>query len=407
MSERKHTGNGYHEPRLHLLLEVTKAINDNYSREQLLRIFQSILSKHLKIPRYEVYTVQSKTRMYKEISHGMEDQTGIEAEFDVERYLHQLENVHEIIYVQDSFLDLFDALIPVYHKDQTLAYVIAGWDEDGTEQWQEDLKFVQALANIIYVAFENKKLAKQRLEQESLRKELELASHMQSMLLPTELPQTNQLMVDAIYKSHAEVGGDYYDFFRLNEHEYAFCIADVSGKGVSAALLMSNFQANVRALFSYVPTLEELVIILNDKVMNSAKGEKFITAFFGKYNVKKRELKYINAGHNPPVIVRDGQLELLREGCLGLGMVDELPFVKMKREPIPLNTLLVCYTDGLTELENKDENLFGLESLKEIIRDNRDCDIPDLLQNIITQMNTFRGEMPYKDDIALMACKFN
>jgi sigma-B regulation protein RsbU (phosphoserine phosphatase) len=213
--------------------------------------------------------------------------------------------------------------------------------------------------------------------------------------------------VDAIYKSHAEVGGDYYDFFRLNEDEYALCVADVSGKGVSAALLMSNFQANVRALFSYVPTLEELAHILNAKVMNSAKGEKFITAFLGKYNIKKRELKYINAGHNPPVIVRDNKLELLKEGCLGLGMLDELPFVKMKREPIPLNTLLVCYTDGLTELENKQENLFGLDSLMEIVRDNRECDIPDLLQQIITQLNTFRGEMPYKDDIALMACKFN
>jgi len=393
---------------LNLLLEVTKAINDNYSREQLIKIFENILTRNLKIPRYEVYSVQSRNRLFKELSHGMDGNADtIEASFDVEKYLTQLESVHEIIYVQDSFLDLFDALIPVYHKDQTLAYVIAGWDEDGTEQWQDDLKFVQALANIIYVAFENKKLAKQRLEQESLRKELELASHMQSMLLPTELPQTKEITVDAIYKSHAEVGGDYYDFFRLNEDEYALCVADVSGKGVSAALLMSNFQANVRALFSYVPTLEELANILNSKVMMSAKGEKFITAFLGKYNTKKRELKYINAGHNPPVIVRDGQLELLKDGCLGLGMLDELPFVKMKREPIPLNTLLVCYTDGLTELENRDENLFGLDSLTEIVRDNRDCDIPDLLQNIITQLNTFRGEMPYKDDIAVMACKFN
>ncbi len=406
MPDNRYNGNSY-EPRLHLLLEVTKAINDNYSREQLVKIFESILNKHLRIPRYEVYSVQSKSRLYKELSFGLDNESVIKSEFDVERYLHQLENVHEILYVQDSFLDLFDALIPVYHKNQTLAYIIAGWDEDGTEQWQEDLKFVQALANIIYVAFENKKLAKQKLEQESLRKELELASHMQSMLLPTELPQTREITVDAIYKSHAEVGGDYYDFFRLNEDEYALCVADVSGKGVSAALLMSNFQANVRALFSYVPTLEELAHILNAKVMNSAKGEKFITAFLGKYNIKKRELKYINAGHNPPVIVRDNKLELLKEGCLGLGMLDELPFVKMKREPIPLNTLLVCYTDGLTELENKQENLFGLDSLMEIVRDNRECDIPDLLQQIITQLNTFRGEMPYKDDIALMACKFN
>lgn len=407
MSEKKYIGNGNPDPRLSLLLEVTKAINDNYSRDQLIKIFESILLKNLRIPRYEVYSVESKSRLFKELSHGIDEDSVIKSEFDVERYLHQLENVHEIIYVQDSFLDLFDALIPVYHKNQTLAYIIAGWDEDGNDYWQDDLKFLQALANIIYVAFENKKLARQRLEQESLRKELELASHMQSMLLPTELPQTREITVDAIYKSHAEVGGDYYDFFKLNEDEYALCVADVSGKGVSAALLMSNFQANVRALFSYVPTLEELAHILNAKVMSSAKGEKFITAFLGKYNLKKRELKYINAGHNPPVIVRDGKLELLKEGCLGLGMLDELPFVKMKREPIPLNTLLVCYTDGLTELENKEENLFGLESLMEIIRDNRECDIPDLLQNIITQLNTFRGEIPYKDDIALMACKFS
>lgn len=406
MSNKKINGKG-HEPRLNLLLEVTKAINDNYSREQLIRIFESILLKNLRIPRYEVYSVESRSRLFKELSHGLDDESVIKSEFDVERYLHQLENLHEIIYVKDSFLDLFDVLIPVYHKNQTLAYIIAGWDDDGNDYYEDDLKFIQALANIIYVAFENKKLAKQRLEQESLRKELELASHMQQMLLPTELPQTSEITVDAIYKSHAEVGGDYYDFFQLNEHEYALCVADVSGKGVSAALLMSNFQANVRALFSYVPTLEELAHILNAKVMSSAKGEKFITAFLGKYNLKKRELKYINAGHNPPVIVRDGKLELLKEGCLGLGMLDELPFVKMKREPIPLNTLLICYTDGLTELENKEENLFGIESLMEIIRDNRDCDIPDLLQNIITQLNTFRGEMEYKDDIALMACKFN
>lgn len=406
MSEIKNNKNGY-ESRLHLLLEVTKSINDNYSREQLIKIFDNILQRNLKIPRYEVYSVESRSRLYKELSHGLDTGDTIKSDFNVERYLNQLENVHDIIYVQDSFLDLFDALIPVYHKDQTLAYVIAGWDEDGTEQWQEDLKFVQALANIIYVAFENKKLAKQRIEQETLRKELELASHMQSMLLPTELPQTREITVDAIYKSHAEVGGDYYDFFKLNEDEYALCVADVSGKGVSAALLMSNFQANVRALFQYVPTLEELAHILNEKVMNSAKGEKFITAFLAKYNVKKREIKYINAGHNPPIMVRDGKIDLLKEGCLGLGMLDELPFVKMKREPIPLNTLLVCYTDGLTELENKDEQLFGLEALNEIIRDNRDCDIPDILQQIIAQLNTFRGEMPYKDDIALMACKFN
>ena len=95
MPDNRYNGNSY-EPRLHLLLEVTKAINDNYSREQLVKIFESILNKHLRIPRYEVYSVQSKSRLYKELSFGLDNESVIKSEFDVERYLHQLENVQSI-----------------------------------------------------------------------------------------------------------------------------------------------------------------------------------------------------------------------------------------------------------------------------------------------------------------------
>lgn len=394
------------DARLNLLLDVTKAINDNYSREQLIKIYESILKNVIKLPRYVVFSQDGKSQLKEELVHGLDIEMMKESEYDVVRYLLHLENIHETTVIEDSFLGLFDVVIPIYHKETTLAFIIAGFDEP-VEDWEDALKFVQALSNIIYVAFENKKLAKQRIAQERIKKELELASDMQGMLLPRELPKTRELTVDAIYKAHDEIGGDYYDFFKLNDNEYALCIADVSGKGISAALLMSNFQANVRALFRYIPSLEELANLLNQKVMENAKGEKFITAFLAKYNLSNRTLSYINCGHNPPVLVQESKLELLKEGSLGLGMLEELPFVKMKELKLGLEALLVCYTDGLTELEDNEENLFGLESLKELIRDNRELEVSDLMQKIIYQMNKFKGENPYKDDIAIMACRFH
>ena len=115
------------------------------------------------------------------------------------------------------------------------------------------------------------------------------------------MPHTEELDVGAFYKPHQEVGGDYYDFVEVNENEIAFCIADVSGKGVSAAILMSNFQGNIRALMESSMPLEEVILTLNDRINASANGEKFITLFHCQIQQEDSQvLSYINAGHNPP-----------------------------------------------------------------------------------------------------------
>ena len=157
----------------------------------------------------------------------------------------------------------------------------------------------------IKTAAQKRKITNLRLNSllEGVEKELELASEMQSMLFPRKLPNDEKMDVDALYQAQHQVGGDYYDFIRLNENEVAFCIADVSGKGVSAALLMANFQANLRALFKTTSSLNEIVTDLNRLVNENAKGEKFVTLFIAKYNYITRFLTYINAGHNPPILV--------------------------------------------------------------------------------------------------------
>lgn len=399
-----HTTN---DRKLQSIIEVTRAINSNFSKEQLLKIYGSILRNQLHFPRYAVYTAEAGGVLQREAFGGVSDEEL--SAIDIEEYLRKISDPQEVYYLSDSSFSYFDAVIPVFHKSTALAYVLVGNDieDDTPEELRDDIRFIQALTNIIYVAFENKNLAREKLKQESIRKELELASEMQYMLLPGEFQRIPELEVDAFYKSHTEVGGDYYDFFQLTEDEYAICIADVSGKGISAALLMSNFQANIRALYNYIPSLEELAQILNRKVMDNAKGEKFITAFLGRYNIRTHVLTYVNAGHNPPIMVLGSQLEMLSEGSIGLGMLDELPFIKRIERKVEPGTLLVCYTDGLTDLENNDGKFFGLEALKEMIRDNRNLSPFELTTCVLRQLQMFKQDQPYKDDIAFLACRFH
>ncbi len=255
------------------------------------------------------------------------------------------------------------------------------------------------------VAIENKKLAKETIRQTAMKKELELASEMQSMLFPSVLPNDAKLDVAAFYLPHQQVGGDYYDFIWLNENECAFCVADISGKGVAAALLMSNFQANLRILLTQTNSLTELIKELNVRVMASAKGEKFITFFIAKYNIVTRTLRYINAAHNPPLIASNNSISTLKIGCTGLGMFDEITKIKEGIVNITPNTTIVCYTDGLTELENDNSEDFGMDALIQIIRDNPQLDMKELNKLIMETIITYKQSKPYIDDIALFSLR--
>ena len=187
-------------------------------------------------------------------------------------------------------------------------------------------------------------------------------------------------------------------------------MADVSGKGIPAAFLMSNFQAYLRALIKRIP-LFYLIQRLNRKVMESAKGQKFITMFIAQYDLNTRVLNYINAGHNPPLLLtrnEDGviQSELLKTGCTGLGMFEDLPKVDEGSISIPENATLLCYTDGVVELENEKGEEFGLDALIKLVADNGNLSMDDLIEMIKTALKTYKGNRPYIDDIALLAAKF-
>lgn len=386
------------------LLEVTKAINNNFSTDQLFKLYEMILRDQLNIGKLALFSYDRKWELA--LSYGLDNDN---LEINVEKDLLPFKEITEITTSNNTHFHLFDSLIPVFHKSNPLAYVLIGdYVEDKLEisPTIKHLPFIQTLTNIIVVAIENKKLAKENIRQEGMRRELELASQMQSMLFPPFLPNDERLQIGALYKPHHEVGGDYYDYIQLNENNIMFCLADVSGKGVSAALLMSNFQANLRALVATTTSLTELIRELNMKVLANAKGEKFITLFIAKYNPITKVLNYVNAGHNPPLLINNDTITELKVGCTGIGMFDDIPRIKEGIINISGHTTLLCYTDGLVEQPNDAGEEYGTERMANILSKYCNLSVNELNLKVIEDCESFMQNQPHFDDIALLSCHF-
>lgn len=390
--------------KLNTILDITQAINQSRSTDLLLNKFEKVLREDLEIDRVLFYKYESSWECM--LASGVDEE--VPDEIDVANDLMPFEEITFISATSNKHLELFDILIPIIQDNKPIAYILTGDNDDETKGVSPSIKhlnFVQTLSIIIIVAIENIRLFKESVKQEAFKKELELASKMQYMLIPSRkiLPRTKTLFVDSFYHPHFEVGGDYYDFIQLNEKEFGFCIADVSGKGISAALLMSNFQANLRAMFTSEIILKKLILKLNERVIAAAKGEKFITLFIGRYNTESRELEYINAGHNPPLLydINEDKVDYLVNGCVGLGMLDFIPTIKIGLISINPNSKILCYTDGLVEVLN-DHNGVDVETtlLVDSLKNDQRIDLN--IANIITKQNFLKDSDNIFDDISML-----
>jgi sigma-B regulation protein RsbU (phosphoserine phosphatase) len=352
--------------KLDSLLDITLSINANLPEEELLAKYESILRNSLGIGKILIFKHSDRWEPILNAGFPAEYEDSI----DVESQL--LKFTETTIRNKDLGIEGVEILIPVHNNNIPLAFILIGDIEEEGEGMSPVLKhlnFIQTISSIIIVAIENIRLFKETLHQEALKKELELAARMQQKLIPDNIimPHNKFLDVNGFYYPHYEVGGDYYDCIKLSETINGFCIADVSGKGISAALLMSNFQASLRALFTDDIELPSLIQKLNAFTIANAAGEKFITFFVARYDHKYGKLEYINAGHNPPVLydTSSGQIRHLHSLCVGIGMIDEIPPVTEAVIDINNYSKLVCYTDGLSDLKDKK----GREILtKEIIK---------------------------------------
>ncbi len=384
------------------LLEVSQAINNNFSTSALFRIYEFILRAQMGIQRLLVFIKNDKWDCV--CNSGISD---LYREINVDVDLQSFRNIATINVARNEKLKEFDVIIPVHHKDTALAYVLIGdLKTDDNDSIEEKLKFIQTITNIVIVAVENKKLFNNQIQQEVMRKELEFAAKMQSMLIPSDLPNNEKVEMASVYLPHHDIGGDYYDCLELSETEMLFCIGDISGKGIAAALLMANFQANLRAEMNKLEDLAEFTQYLNVKVNQITKGEKFITLFLGVYNSETRVLRYVNAGHNPPLLLKDGTISELDKGCTLLGMFEELPVIRVGKEKIPEGAVLINYTDGLIDFENGTGEYFSQERLESFLINNGNLQMDDFNKKLLKYVSDFKGEGLFIDDITILSIRF-
>lgn len=260
-------------------------------------------------------------------------------------------------------------------------------------------QFLVNIASTIMIGLENIKLQEEKLKEETkkavLETQLNLAKEIQSKLLPTKFLESNLISIETFYKPHFSVGGDYYDWVQNEDSSYVI-LADVAGKGVSASLIMSGFQAYFRVLAAQQLDLKDLVNQLNTYVMNLTKGERFISACIIK--IIGDSLEYINAGHLPPLMNTRSGVKELTDGCPVLGMLPDLPFILSANIHLERNEQILLYTDGLTEVWNNKEEMLPDEFLPEFLlkASNINC------QSIYKAIQDYSEAKGFLDDVTLL-----
>jgi len=292
------------------------------------------------------------------------------------------------------YLDTF------YNRAQDFNYVLVSWN------LFVELSFFSIV--IFFVSALKKSIEKrEELEKQKIIRELEIAKDVQQKLLPQNAPQINNLDYFGVCLPAEAVGGDYFDYFKINSSETVFAIGDIAGHGLSSALLMAGLVGFVRSnAVVYNDDLKTFMEKVNILMCESTDGSKFATFFYSVYNSSNKSLHFINAGHNPPLLYKPGKnifIELKTDGFI----IGGISSFKYKDDSVTLenNDLLLFYTDGITEAFNIKDEQFGEERLKRIISENNFSKAKELANKILEEVKKHSEGREQADDMTLLAIK--
>jgi serine phosphatase RsbU (regulator of sigma subunit) len=285
-------------------------------------------------------------------------------------------------------------LLPIRLKDVLLGFLALGSRLSGEEYDTQDREFLLAAAEQVAAGIE-------RLSLQVWQQDAERAQDIQRDLLPKEIPQVPGIHISCTWLPARFVGGDYYDVLKLGAGKTALCIGDVVGKGMPAALLMSNLQATVKAFASDSIAPKDICEQINRLTSQNISPGKFITFFYGLIDEESRHLTYTNAGHNPPIVVRrDGTILRLDVGGMVLGVFPDSQYTEGHVD-LASGDQMVLFTDGVTEATSPDGQEFGEERLAELVSSGRELNAAQLQETIVQTITKFsRGN--FHDDIALV-----
>ncbi len=300
------------------------------------------------------------------------------------------------------------AVSPLKAHAQVKGLLIAGRKSDN-KFGEEDKDAIDTFSDYASVAIENSTLLEESIEKERLEKELDVAREIQRRILPPENPRYTGLEISSVFIPAFEVGGDYYDFFEISDTKLGFVIADVSGKGISAAFIMAEVKGIFQSLSKIIQSPAEILIKANETLKCTLDSKTFVSAVYGLIDFEDETLQLSRAGHLPVLLLRDKEPQRIKPAGLALGLT-ETEYFKNNLEQVTINLkkddTIVLYTDGITEAKNERLEDFGEEYFANILMSNLNNKADEISKKVISEVTVFSKEHSQYDDITLVILKW-
>jgi len=404
---------------LQFLVEASQVLNSTLDLGELLDLILNMACKETNADRGSVFLVDRDRReVWTIVAHGLEEQE-IRVAFG-QGVAGRVAETGQALNIADAYSSPFFErsfdekthyrtrtllCAPIRNRTGDIVGVLQLLNKREGLFSREDEEFLNALSVHMALALENARLHRELLEKQRLERELALARGIQRRLLPDAPPVVPGYDIAVLNEPSYEVGGDYYDFLTLGPNTLLLVVADVEGKGVSSALVMSNLQATLRALVMHLHSLEVITLSLNEMILTDTRSEKFMSIFLGLVDTRRCGLHYINAGHIPPMLVRaSGEVLPLEEGGMVIGLFSAVEYRRGSLKVMP-GDILLCCTDGIVEATNAQHEEFGMERLVQAAKENRQLSAQQLVDEIGRRVTEYSRAGTHVDDKVLMVVK--
>jgi sigma-B regulation protein RsbU (phosphoserine phosphatase) len=405
--------------KLSFLVEASKALNSTLDLSELLGRILDVAKTHTEAERGTLFLVDESTNeIWSLIAHGLEKQ---EIRLPLGKGIAgHVAKSGEVVLIPDAYSDpRFNPevdkrtgyhtrtilCVPIRNKAGKIIAALQLLNKQHGAFTDEDADFLLTLSGHMALALENAQLHQQLLDKERMEKELALARGIQRSLLPDTAPMVEGFDIALLNEPCYAVGGDYYDFLTLGPQTLLTVIADVEGKGVSSALVMSNLQATLRALVLHLHSLDEIAESLNRMILNDTRSQKSLSIFIGLVDVRRKGLHYINCGHVPPVIIRPNHEPIpLTEGGMVIGLFENARYQRGHAKLQSGDVLVLC-TDGITESMNTLQDEYGIERVVQCIQSVADKSAAEIVNAVNADVARFSRHGTHLDDKVMIALK--
>lgn len=390
---------------LNTLFDISREFNAMVDRSQMLNVFRFTLMGQMFVRRF-FFLMRLEGKPQIVTQHGLKGQISPEVKEGLlsmeTEYIEvsQMPDPPEFLIKNETF-----ALVRVSFQDERAVLGISK-RANNAAYTQSDYSFLISLGNLAFLSIQKTFLLESRIEKERMEEELTIARTIQNMLFPSPIPKPKPFDIAAINVPSRQVGGDYYDVLCADDKQLYLAIADVTGKGIPASLLMANLQAMLHVLSPLDLDLAVTTGKINNIIYKNTPSDKFISFFWGRIDLSSMSFEYCNAGHNPPVFwnARSEKTELLSNGGMLLGALETMMPYESGTIGLHEGDIVIMFTDGISEAMNEDDREFGEERIAELLDEHHDKTAAEIQRIILDEVKAFcKGN--YGDDITMLLFK--